>query len=186
MGGCTGSKQLCCSISPNDPRMDGEEPALVVNEMNCVLTITMPPVTEGERKSSESVCSIFEEEGVVQKHPAKCAIACTDKKMLLDVARLKSGKQIVQEYLNVAFNTALVNEAVLEFTNDDDGAHLIIELPNAHRFFAKEIKCPEGAAVKISMGTWKAPDICTHVQGQVQNGDNSSVKKKRTTAFKTA
>eukprot|EP00811_Abedinium_folium_P004986 NODE_14593_length_1098_cov_11.595263.p2 GENE.NODE_14593_length_1098_cov_11.595263~~NODE_14593_length_1098_cov_11.595263.p2 ORF type:complete len:187 (+),score=27.44 NODE_14593_length_1098_cov_11.595263:138-698(+) len=185
--GCAGSKQLRCSISPNDPRMDGEEPALVVNEMNCVLTITMPPLEEeGERRSSGSACSIFDEDGVVQKQPAKCAIACTDKKMLLDVSRMKNGKQLVQEYLNVAFNTALVNEAVLAFTNDDDGAHLIIELPNAHRFFAKEIKCPKGAAVKISMGTWKAPDICTHVQGQVLNGDNASVKKKRTTAFKSA
>eukprot|EP00811_Abedinium_folium_P010082 NODE_19325_length_848_cov_6.922330.p1 GENE.NODE_19325_length_848_cov_6.922330~~NODE_19325_length_848_cov_6.922330.p1 ORF type:complete len:186 (-),score=32.48 NODE_19325_length_848_cov_6.922330:214-771(-) len=183
--GCAGSKRLHCTISPNDPRMDGEDPALVVNEMSCVLTITKA-TEDDNRKSSQSMCSIFGEEGVVQKQPAMCAIACTDKKMLLDVSRLKNGKQLVQEFLNVAFNTALVNEAVLEYSNDDDGAHLVIELPNAHRFFSKDIKCPQGAAVKISMLTWKAPDICTHVQGQVLNCDQPRTKKKRTTAFTNA
>lgn len=169
--GCNGAKEATCIIQKMDKRLEGSTPFMLLANMKCVLTIGSKPSrpTGGSERSTQSVASLFEPAGSQNtKYPILASFAVTDTKMILDIRRMKKGKDSIQQCLNVSFEDDLIADVGLEFSNDDNGAHLVFGLPDADRFLDQSVmRVPPQASVQISIDTWKAPDICTYVHARM-------------------
>jgi len=165
-----------CVIEENDKRLEGEKVAYHLNRMKCRLQIT----------SGRARGSILEEkpaEDGTAAGPAKstvsAALVVTEDKLILDLKREGKGDNS-KEYLSIPYGDALFQELGMEYGNSKKTSHLIFILPDARRFLkAEELGIEGNTHIKVTMDTYKAPDVAMHVQRILHKsmGDNCIIKE---------
>mmetsp|Transcript_22774 Transcript_22774/g.43780 ORF Transcript_22774/g.43780 Transcript_22774/m.43780 type:complete len:175 (+) Transcript_22774:113-637(+) len=169
MGGKAGKAKEECVIKLDDKRLDGHTVWFDVNNLQCKLEIIAESAPAGGTGSQglgprQSLASVFSDVETIW-----AAIVVTDKMMLLDCKRPKKDT-VQQQYLMVEYTDPLCKEVDLSFTQEAEGPHLSVMLPYAKQFLkqsGQNLKMPDNATLRVDMMTWKAPDICMHVKGEL-------------------